>query len=597
MRFHLDRLRKTQRKRQGAGGERRLLVFKVVVIIGIAVIGMRLYVLQIRSGPFYAAVASDQHNVFAELVPERGSIHVRDPKSRTGVFPVAINREVTTIYAVPKDIEDPGAVASALAPLLESDETLRDAKKAWLLDRLLLKDDPYEPLLRRASDEVVDAVRALGITKGIGFAPEPMRFYPENATLAHVVGFVGMDAAGERVGRYGVEGWWNAKLTGTRGHLQMERDPVGRIIGSAGRDVTPAVDGSDLVLTIDRTVQYVACEKLQEYVDRFGAQGGSVVIMEPKTGAVLAMCNVPTFDPNEYGKVPDIFVYNNLSIFTPYEPGSIFKPFTLAAAIDAGKVTPSTTYEDTGEVKIGPYTIRNSDLKANGVQSMTQVLEKSLNTGVIYAVRELGAEPFRQYMEDFGFGKLTGIEMETEAAGNMSSLARRGDIWSATASFGQGITMTPLQVVAAYGALANGGKLMQPYVVAEIRHPDGSVERTEPRDVRQVITKRSASLVTGMLVRVVEDGHGKRAGVPGYWVGGKTGTAQIAAPGGGYLKDSYVGSFAGYAPADDPAFVMVVKIDRPEGVNFAESTAAPLFGEIADFLLDYMEIPPERPLK
>lgn len=576
-------------------GDRRLLVLKIIIIAGIGIVGMRLFVLQVLSGAFYADIASDQHSVFAELIPERGDVYLRDPKSRSGTFPAAINREVATIYAVPRDIEDPGAAAAALAPLLEPDETLRDAKKGQLLDKLLRKDDPYEPLLRRAPDDVADAVRALGL-KGIGFAEDPMRFYPERSALAHVVGFVGMNDKGERIGRYGIEGWWDEQLSGTQGYLQMERDPLGRLIGSADRSVVAAVDGTDLTLTIDRTIQYMACEKLQAFVERFSAESGSVVIIDPKTGAVLAMCNVPTFDPNEYGKVEDARMYNNAAIFTPYEPGSVFKPFTMAAAIDAGKVTPGTTYEDTGEVRIGPYTIRNSDLKANGVQTMTQVLEKSLNTGVIFAVGELGPEKFRRYVEDFGFGAATGVELETEAAGDVSALAKRGDIWSATASFGQGISTTPLQLAAAYGAIANSGKLMRPYIVAEARHPDGTVERTEPHDVRQVITKRSASLVAGMLANVVENGHGKRAGVPGYFVGGKTGTAQIAAPGGGYLKDATIGSFAGFAPVDDPAFVMVVKIERPEGVQYAESTAAPLFGEMADFLLHYMEIPPERPL-
>lgn len=584
-----------QPQKRSSEGDRRLLILRIIVIIGIGVVGMRLFVLQVVSGAFYAAIASDQHSVFAELIPERGDVHLRDPKSRTGTFPAAINREVATIYAVPRDIEDPGAVAAALAPLLEPDETLRDAKKGQLLDKLLRKDDPYEPLLRRAPDDVADAVRALGL-KGIGFADEPMRFYPEQSALAHVVGFVGMNDEGGRIGRYGIEGWWDKQLAGTQGYLRMERDPVGRLIGSADRSVAAAIDGADLTLTIDRTIQYMACEKLLAYVERFSAEGGSVIIMDPKTGGVLAMCNVPTFDPNEYGKVEDASVYNNAAIFTPYEPGSVFKPFTMAAAIDAGKVTPGTTYEDTGEVRIGQYTIRNSDLKANGIQTMTQVLEKSLNTGVIFAVGEVGPEKFRQVVEDFGFGTTTGVELETEAAGDVSALAKRGDIWSATASFGQGISVTLMQLVTAYGAIANGGKLMRPYIVAEVRHPDGTVERTEPHDVRQVITKRSASLVAGMLANVVENGHGKRAGVPGYFVGGKTGTAQIAAPNGGYLADATIGSFAGFAPVDDPAFVMAVKIDRPEGVNFAESTAAPLFGEIADFLLHYMEIPPERPL-
>jgi cell division protein FtsI (penicillin-binding protein 3)/stage V sporulation protein D (sporulation-specific penicillin-binding protein) len=319
--------------------------------------------------------------------------------------------------------------------------------------------------------------------------------------------------------------------------------------------------------------------------------------MEPDTGAILALCNVPTYDPNEYSKVEDVGVFNNPAIFEAYEPGSIFKPITMAAAIDAGRVTPNTLFEDTGSVQIGQHTIRNSDGKAHGWQTMTQVLEESLNTGTIFAVRELGARPFLKYVEDFGFGAATGVELDTEAPGNIESLRKKGDIWSATGSFGQGITATPLQMVVAFGALANGGKLMTPHVVAERVSADGQTSKVAPQEIRQVITKRASALVGGMLANVVENGHGKRAAVPGYWVAGKTGTAQIARTDGqGYEKDDSIGSFVGYAPVDDPAFVMLVKLVRPRDVEWAESSAAPLFGDIAKFLLQYLQIPPERPV-
>ena len=339
----------------------------------------------------------------------------------------------------------------------------------------------------------------------------------------------------------------------------------------------------------------MVCEKLRAAVAKHGADGGTVVVLDPKTGAVMAICSVPEFDPNDFSKVEDLRRFNNPAIFGPYEPGSIFKPVTMAAAIDAGKVGPNTLYNDEGSVKIGPYTIRNSDGKAHGLQSMTQVLEESLNTGTIFAVRQLGAKPFLKYVEEFGFGSPTGIQLDTEASGDVDSLRKKGDIWSATASFGQGITTTPIQLAAAYGVLANGGKLMKPYVVDSIEHPDGTVVKTEPQVVRQVVTKRAAALVGGMLVRVIENGHGKRAAVPGYYIAGKTGTAQIAkSDGQGYEKDAFIGSFIGYAPVDDPAFVMLVKIDRPRDVEWAESSAGPLFGDIAKFLLQYLEIPPDR---
>lgn len=577
-----------RRKKRQSVPDRRLRIFRVVVVLGFFVIAVRLFSLQVLSHDFYAAIAANQHTIFQELIPDRGDVYLRDPKSRSGIFPAAINKKLSLVFASPRDIEDPVSSAEALAPILELEY---DA----VLAKLALRDDPYEPLKRKVTDDVVERIKELEL-RGIGFIPEPYRFYPEKNTMSHILGFVGSNEKGERVGRYGIEGFWDEELRGTPGFLETERDPVGRWIGIADRNLQRAEDGVDLYLTIDRTIQYVACDKLRKAVSLHDAAGGTVVIADPKTGAIFAMCSVPDFDPNRFFEVEDYRVFNNPAIFTPYEPGSVFKPFTMAAAIDAGKVTPSTTYQDEGEVRIGPYTIRNSDLKAHGRQTMTQVLEKSLNTGVIYAVGEIGPKVFLKYVEGFGFGESTGIELDTEVSGDISSLRKRGDIWSATASFGQGITVTPLQLVAAFGALANGGKLMKPYVIEERRFDGGDIEYTEPVDVRQVITKRVATLVSGMLVRVVEDGHGTRAAVPGYYVAGKTGTAQIAKSGGGYENVAFIGSFAGFAPVDDPVFVMVVKIDRPQGVQWAEATAAPLFGEIAAFLLQYLQIPPERPI-
>ncbi|MEY4744511.1 MAG: hypothetical protein RL272_456 [Candidatus Parcubacteria bacterium] len=580
--------RKPQRPRERRPiAERRLRFFQAVVILAVAVVAGRLFVLQILSHRFYSALASNQRGVFANLFPERGGIYLRDPKSPDGRFPAAINKTLSTVYANTRDVTDPAAGAKALAPVLGADEK-------ELFEKLSKPLDPYEPLKQKADDDVVAKVKALGI-KGIGFAREQFRYYPEKSSLAQVVGFVGSNGKGERVGRYGIEGRWQEQLAGASGFLAAEKDPIGRLLGAADRQFNPAKDGDELTLTIDRNIQYVVCEKLRAAVLKHGADGGSAVVMDPKTGSVMAMCNTPDYDPNDFSQVKDQRLFNNAAIFSPYEPGSVFKPVTMAAAVDAGKVGPNTTYVDDGAVKIGPYTIRNSDDKAHGLQTMTQVLEQSLNTGTIFAVRQIGPKTFLQYVQDFGFGSPTGIELDTEASGDIEALRKKGDIWSATASFGQGITMTPLQLVSAYGAIANGGKLMRPYVVAEVKHAGGTVEKTEPQVVRQVITKRAATLVGGMLVRVVENGHGKRAAVPGYYVAGKTGTAQIPrADGQGYEKDASIGSFAGYAPVDDPAFVMIVKIDRPRDVDWAESSAAPLFGDIAKFLLQYLQIPPDR---
>jgi cell division protein FtsI/penicillin-binding protein 2 len=226
---------------------------------------------------------------------------------------------------------------------------------------------------------------------------------------------------------------------------------------------------------------------------------------------------------------------------------------------------------------------------------MTDVLDESLNTGAVFAVQKIGAESFKKYVEDFGFGETVGIGLDFESSGNISSLSKKGAIWSATGSFGQGISVTPIQVVAAFGAIANGGKLMKPYIVDEIRKSNGEIIKAEQKVIRQVISSRTATLLGGMLASVVEHGHGKRAGVSGYYVAGKTGTAQVAKKeGSGYEKDVTIGSFVGFAPVEDPKFVMLVKIDHPRDTIWAEATAAPLFGEIAKFMLNYFKVPPSR---
>ncbi len=582
--------RAANQKKRSSTVDNRMALFRAVIFLALCAIAARLFVLQVLTHDFYAALASDQHSIFERLFPARGAIYLSDPKSEDGRFPAAVNKSLTLVFSDNRAVTDPAAAARQLAPLLGLEES-------ELLARMADKTDPYEPLKRKVPEDAAEKVRALGLP-GIGFATEQYRFYPDNSASGQVVGFVGSNEKGEKVGRYGIEGRWNQALAGEQGYLAAEKDPVGRWIGSAERNFRPAVDGSELTLTIDRNIQYIVCEKLKAAVAKHGASGGTVVIMDPRTGAVIAMCSAPDFDPNDFSAVADMGVYNNPAIFYPYEPGSIVKPITMSAALDAGKVLPNTVYNDEGQVVIGPFTIRNSDSKANGWQTMTQVLEKSLNTGAIFAVRQLGSADFLKYVENFGFGQPTGVELDSESAGNIASLRKSGDIWSATGSFGQGITITPLQIAAAYGALANGGKLMKPYVVAEVLKGDGEVVKTEPTVVRQVITKRASTLIGGMLVNVVESGHGTRAGVPGYYVAGKTGTAQIPrGDGQGYEKDAFIGSFVGYAPVDDPAFVMLVKIDRPQDVQFAESSAAPLFGDIAGFLLQYMRIPPDRPIR
>ncbi len=468
------------------------------------------------------------------------------------------------------------------------------AKITDLIARLGKSTDPYEPVAQHVDADALDRVLALNID-GIAYVLKDARSYPEPGFSGQVLGFIGRNSDDEPVGQYGVEGYFEDFLAGTPGVLASQADSSGSWIGVGSRAYTPAIDGGSLLLTIDRTVEYTACAMLKAGVEKFDADGGSLVIVEPSTGRILAMCGTPDFDPNAFGQVEDIQVYNNQSIFTPYEPGSIFKPFTLAAGLDTGTITPNSLFSDPGFVHVDDRTIQNANDKTYGTIAMTTALEESVNTAMVWVMQRTGKDTFAQYVKDFGFGTLSGVQLNVEVAGTIDSLERSGEVFAATASFGQGITTTPLQIALAYAAIANKGVLMTPRIVDEMRYADGTVDKILPKPVRQVIDSKTAVTLSGMLVSAVENGHGHRAGVPGYWVAGKTGTAQIA-QGGVYSETAFNGSFAGFAPVDDPKFAMVVKIENPKSdhILYAESTAAPIFGEIAKYLLQYYRIAPTR---
>lgn len=436
---------------------------------------------------------------------------------------------------------------------------------------------------------------------GLGQSGRNYRYYPEKNIGANMLGFVSLENDDDLIGRgqYGLEGAFDDILMGRAGSIKGERSANKATI-LQGRDYQQQTNGSDLILTIDRSIQNIACSKLLATVAKHQADSGSVIIINPKTGAILAMCSAPDFDPNNFQSVKDLRQFNNQPTFEAYEPGSIFKAITMAIGIDQGKVTPQTTYNDAGSVMVGKNKINNSDFKGRGVVNMVRVLQDSLNTGMVFVLNRLGIDTFRDSLKKFGFGQPTGIELDSESSGNLNNLYRKfgQEINAATASFGQGINVTTLQMAMAFGVLANEGKLMKPYLVEEIVAPDGSRIKAEPQVVEQVISPQAARTVSGMLVNVVEDGHGKKAGVDGYYVAGKTGTAQVPSKDGrGYLANINIGSFAGYAPVEDPIFVMVVRIDHPRGVVWAESSAAPLFGEIANFILKYKQVPAQRPAK
>lgn len=561
----------------------------IIFLMGFVLL-FRLFNLQILKYDFYKEAAAGQHQTRQILSPKRGEIFVKDrfyqeEDSLIGLFPVAINKDWQMVYAEPKNVKDPEKAAKVLAQLLDLDEN--DLKM-----KLKKKNDPYEPIKHKVSSEVVQKIKEANLP-GIKFASESWRFYPAGSLASHILGFVGF-LENDLQGQYGVEGYYDKILSGEHGYIEGEKDVMGRLINIARSQLRPAQDGADLVLTIDSNIQFFVEEKLKEAVERLEAEGGTIIVEDPRTGEIKALANWPSFDPNNYSKVEDLSVFVNPAIHNLFEPGSIFKPFTMAIALDKHLITPETTYKDEGYVKIGGYKIRNSHDEPEGIQTMTQVLEKSLNTGAIFVQQRIGKKIFKEYLEKFGFNKKTGIDLQGEVSGNLSNLNTKRDIEYATASFGQGIAVTPIELVAGLSAFANNGKIMQPHVVEKVLFSDGRKQKIEPKLIAQPISSETAQTITKMMVSVVENGYGKKAGVEGYFIAGKTGTAQVPDPHSRGYSDKTIHSFGGFFPAFDPRFVLLVKIDNPKGIRFAADSVAPVFREIAEYILNYYEIPPSR---
>ncbi len=560
----------------------RIYTLVFFILAAAVVIFVRLYVLQVRSHSKYLHIAENQHKILEELIPERGEIFLNEEKE---LYPVAVNKKMQMVYAVPKEIVNKEEAAGKVSEILSLDKTMVEEK-------ISDSEDMFEILKHKLTDEEVERIKEAK-TAGIYLMPESFRFYPGGELASQVVGFVGSDGETFR-GRYGLEAYFEEELKGEEGSLSQERDTRGRWISIADREMQPARNGDNLILTINHTAQYEVEKILRETIESYKADSGTIIVMEVKTGKILAMASFPAFNPNNYGSTEDISLFVNPAVSAAYECGSAFKPITAAGGIDDGKIEPDTEYVDTGSVREAGYTIKNSEEKVYGRRTMTEVLEDSINTGAIFIQKQVGNKKFADYVRAFGFGEKTEIELPGESAGNIKNLDElKRDIHFYTASFGQGIAVTPLQLVSAYAAIGNGGKLMKPRIVERIIHSDGAAEEIQPQEMRQVISKESAEKVARMLLSVVENGHGKRAAVPGYLVGGKTGTAQVSKVGEkGYEEGLTIGTFAGFAPIGDPQFAALVKINNPKGVQWAESTAAPAFGKIMEFLLKYYGVKP-----
>ena len=455
-------------------------------------------------------------------------------------------------------------------------------------------DVPWFHLARGVDYEVGKSILALEDVAGVEVEPGARRFYPEGDLFAHLVGIV--NTTGD--GFYGVEGYHNLILRGVEGKKIVEQGPTGNELPLLPSEEIPSVAGTGLVLTVDRNIQWIAQEELQNALEKYGAESGTVLIMDPQTGAILADVSYPSFNPNDFFHAdPDLLA--DPAVSDMWEPGSIFKIVTWAAALDAGTISPGTTFYDEGALEVGGRVIRNWNRQGNGLVTMTDGLVKSLNTVAAFISTSMGKENFYTYLRRFGLGTLTEVDLDSEGPG-MIKLPGDSNWFPSelgTNSFGQGVAVTPMQMIVAVSAVANRGTMMKPYIVHELvgNDPESGEERVvqvQPMVVRRTISQQTAETLTSMLVEVVDRGATDAQG-PGYRIAGKTGTAQVPTPY-GYHPSHTIASFVGFAPAEDPQFIVLVKLDKPTASPWGSRTAAPTFAAIAERLFAYMQIPPDE---
>jgi cell division protein FtsI (penicillin-binding protein 3) len=550
----------------------RVLVLAAVLAVGFGGVTVRLAYLQLVRHGELAAMADRQFSRIVPLSAQRGPIVDRNGMS------LAASSPAESLFAQPRAIGDPVRVAARLAPILKmSEDELHTA---------LVSSRPFTWLRRRLPPPLAEQVRALR-EPGLGLLSEPLRLYPNRELAAHVVGFEGVDG-----GLEGIERALDGVLQGSAGKAVVGRDALGRDV------VAPVVlqkprPGQGVMLTLDANIQHVAEREIDAVYRRTGAKSAMAVVLDPRTGDVLAIAIRPTFNPNTFQDVPSREVWRNRAVTDPFEPGSTFKAILAAAALEEGVVRPDDRiYGENGAITVARTTIH--DWKKYGWLTFAEVLQNSSNVGSIKVGLALGAPRYHHYMTAFGFGALTGLGLAGESRGVLREPPRWSALSLPTMSIGQEISVTALQMVAAFGAVANGGTLMQPRLVRSVFDAEGrETRRHEPVPVRQVISPETARTLTRILVQVVDEGTGHKAAIPGYDVAGKTGTAQKLDPATGrYSRAPGVLSFVGFAPADEPRFVMLALLDEPKTVRWGSEAAAPIFAAIGREILRYLEVPP-----
>lgn len=552
-----------------------------IMLVAVLLLG-RLYYLQVVEHNVYREMADRQYSRPVSGIYDRGSIFFSDKDGH--LVAAATLNSGFTLAAIPPRITDPEGTYASLAealPLTES-ETLAKLKKI---------DDPYEELARRLTEDAALSIRALD-APGILLVREKWRYYPGNSLAAQALGFVAYEGD-ELSGRYGLERYYEEVLT--RAKDGGAKNFFAEIFSSVASAVNAEPVEGDLVTAIEPTVQLALERELRDIQERWQGKRAGGVIMDPTTGEIVALGVLPSYDLNAFSSQKNPSIYANPLVENVYEMGSIMKPLTVAAGLDAKVITAESTYNDKGYLALNTERIENFDGKARGTVSMQEVLNQSLNTGAAYVAAKIGNRRFADYLEKFGITEEAGVDLPNEASPLVENLSSPRDIEYATASFGQGIAVTPIAMVRSLSALANSGVPVTPHVGRGIRNKTGIVRKITYPEAESAISRQAADEITRMLVEVVDSALLEgRVKLPNYSVAAKTGTAQIASPNGGYYDDRYLHSFFGYFPAYEPRYLIFLYTEEPHGVKYASQTLTEPFHALTKFLINYYAIPPDR---
>ncbi len=564
--------------------KKRIRIISIFVLVFASILIFKLFLVQIVHRDLYAERADRQYETTTSNLFNRGSIFFSNKNSSLVAAATILSGFKVALDT--KKIKDPQSLYLSLKPYIKTD---RDT----FIRRASKKDDPYEEVATHLNKDQADKIRNLKLS-GVSLFKDNWRFYPGGSSAAQTIGFLAYKG-NDKVGQYGLERYYQNILSKPKNQLYINF--FAEVFSNIKNTLSKTEDNQgSIITTIEPTVQHVLQSELSDTLTKWKADLAGGIIIDPMTGEIYAMASVPSFNLNNFQKVPDVSVFRNTDIEDVFEFGSVIKPLVMAGALDANILTPKTMYVDKGEVTVDKRRIYNFDKRGRGRVDMQTVLDQSLNTGMVFVQSKMGHSLFRSYMKSYGIGERTGIDLPNETYGLISNLNSPRNIEYANAAFGQGIALTPIGAVRAFSALANGGNLIVPHLVKQIQYDDGLLKTIKyPISRRGVIKKKTSETITRMLVHVFDSYYYGADKFKHYSIAAKTGTAQIAkSGGGGYYSNRYLHSFFGYFPAYNPRFLVFLFLKNPKDIKYSSQTLIPPFINIARFLLNYYNVPPDR---